>query len=253
MISDTLLNLYPHYKQPVELVSVLYSSDFLFSCYQHGIAHPQSRQSTKLSLQSSDSGHPRRRVPPLWFRREAHSLAGEGVGVPIPTRGQTVWYSRYICTLWAHRISSLESDLSACCLYFAMECWTSFSKENPIGQVFVLLIVYCWLVYANYEMEFHWNTFHPCNFHPSSSFHQLINTHRGRLWYFNDFLWRLCLGLPKRGAILFVILWTDSLPVSCFTVFKYSARLTQFGLVFCTEATILACSDPENVWYVPLG
>jgi hypothetical protein len=35
----------------------------------------------------------------LWFPGEAHSLAGEGVEtgeVPIPTRGQTKWYSRYI-------------------------------------------------------------------------------------------------------------------------------------------------------------
>jgi hypothetical protein len=31
----------------------------------------------------------------------AHSLAGEGGGVPIRTRGQTLWYSRYTCTLWA--------------------------------------------------------------------------------------------------------------------------------------------------------
>jgi hypothetical protein len=33
-----------------------------------------------------------------------HSLGGKGVGgggVPIPSRGQTLWYSRYICTLWA--------------------------------------------------------------------------------------------------------------------------------------------------------
>jgi len=33
---------------------------------------------------------------------EARSLAGEGVGVPIPTRGQTQWYSSYISTLWVH-------------------------------------------------------------------------------------------------------------------------------------------------------
>jgi hypothetical protein len=29
-----------------------------------------------------------------------HLLAGEGVGVPIPTREQTLLYSRYKCTLW---------------------------------------------------------------------------------------------------------------------------------------------------------
>ncbi len=40
-------------------------------------------------------------VPPLWFRLPGgtYSLAGEGVGVPIRTRGRTLWYSRYICTL----------------------------------------------------------------------------------------------------------------------------------------------------------
>jgi hypothetical protein len=68
-------------------------------------------QSTKLSLQSSELGlHPplppptRRPVctppPPFGSGRRAHSLAGEGMGaVPILTRGQTLWYFRYICTL----------------------------------------------------------------------------------------------------------------------------------------------------------
>ncbi len=48
--------------------------------------------------------HPltRRRVcpPPLWFTGGKHSLAVEGGrGVPIRTRGQILWYFRYICTL----------------------------------------------------------------------------------------------------------------------------------------------------------
>jgi hypothetical protein len=67
----------------------------------------QSRQSTKLSLQSSELGlpHPlgRRQVctPPLVEGGGGpQSLTGEGVGGPIPTRGQTLWYSMYICTLW---------------------------------------------------------------------------------------------------------------------------------------------------------
>jgi hypothetical protein len=29
----------------------------------------------------------------------AHSLTGEGLGIPIRTRGKTPWYSKYICTL----------------------------------------------------------------------------------------------------------------------------------------------------------
>jgi hypothetical protein len=61
---------------------------------------PQSRQSAKPFLQSSELGLPhslkRRRMcspPPLWFRGggEVHSLGGEGVG--DPTRGQTLFPS----------------------------------------------------------------------------------------------------------------------------------------------------------------
>ena len=37
-------------------------------------------------------------APPLWFQG-GNTLGGEGVGVPIRTRGQTLWYSRYICTV----------------------------------------------------------------------------------------------------------------------------------------------------------
>jgi hypothetical protein len=33
-----------------------------------------------------------------------HSIAGEGVRVPIRTRGQTLWYSRYLCTLCLNRL-----------------------------------------------------------------------------------------------------------------------------------------------------
>ncbi len=33
-------------------------------------------------------------LPPLGPRGETHSLAGEGVGDPILTKGQTLWYSR---------------------------------------------------------------------------------------------------------------------------------------------------------------
>jgi hypothetical protein len=43
----------------------------------------------------------------------AHSLAREGGGrVPIPTRGHTLWYSLYICTLWAFP-SQYKSSLLA--------------------------------------------------------------------------------------------------------------------------------------------
>jgi hypothetical protein len=66
---------------------------------------PQTRQSVKLYLQSSELGLPqpvtRRRVcPPPRFWGE-DTLAGErGVGrVPIPARGHTLWYSLYIYVL----------------------------------------------------------------------------------------------------------------------------------------------------------
>ncbi len=47
----------------------------------------QSRQCSKLFLQSSALGP-----------GGAHSPGGGG-GVPIPTRGHTLWYPIYICTL----------------------------------------------------------------------------------------------------------------------------------------------------------
>jgi hypothetical protein len=62
--------------------------------------------------------------PPLWFRDGVHSdtndvdvthsLAGEGFGcgVPIRTRGQTLWYSWYMCSLW---YAQWESTLNSCC------------------------------------------------------------------------------------------------------------------------------------------
>jgi hypothetical protein len=43
---------------------------------------PQSRQSAKLFLQSSELGLPQPPPPP-----------------PIPTRGHTLWYSLYLCTV----------------------------------------------------------------------------------------------------------------------------------------------------------
>jgi hypothetical protein len=40
-------------------------------------------------------------LPPLVPGGGAHLLAIEGDGrVPIPTRGQTLWYSIFMCTLW---------------------------------------------------------------------------------------------------------------------------------------------------------
>ncbi len=61
----------------------------------------QSIQSARLSVQSSELGsplpHPQASVSPLLFgsKGETHSLAGKGMGDPIPTKGQTLWYSMY--------------------------------------------------------------------------------------------------------------------------------------------------------------
>ncbi len=67
--------------------------------------HPQSRRA-KHCLLSPELGLPqpltRRRVcpPPLWFRGRDTLACGRGDGgVSIRTRGQTLWYSRYICFL----------------------------------------------------------------------------------------------------------------------------------------------------------
>ncbi len=65
--------------------------------------NPQSRQSARLFLQSSELGlpHPltRRVCSPSPLLQVA---CGRGGGVPILTRGQTLWHSRYICTLWVN-------------------------------------------------------------------------------------------------------------------------------------------------------
>jgi hypothetical protein len=52
--------------------------------------------------------------PPFVTGGVAHSLVGEGGGgVPIPTSGRTLWYSRYICTLCPH--PSIVSQLIVQC------------------------------------------------------------------------------------------------------------------------------------------
>jgi hypothetical protein len=79
---------------PFKVGSQNRSYSILLSC-------TQTRQSTRLFLQSSQFGPP----TPLTAAEVTgdgvtHSLAGERGGVvPTPTKGQTQWYSRYICTL----------------------------------------------------------------------------------------------------------------------------------------------------------
>jgi hypothetical protein len=87
---------------------------FLYSCRLSGVGlvcrvyrvdRVLSHVSCRRNWDSSTS-LARRRVcptpaPTLVPGEGAHSLAGEGGGVPMPTRGHTLWYSRYICTLWS--------------------------------------------------------------------------------------------------------------------------------------------------------
>ncbi len=68
----------------------------------------QSRQSARLLLQSSELGrplptpHPSNPLP-LWFRGVRTRLRETGWGVPIWTRGQTLWYSIGVYLLWAEQ------------------------------------------------------------------------------------------------------------------------------------------------------
>ncbi len=105
----------------------------------------------------------------------------------------------------AHPISSLESDwLDGWLTVFCAGVQESFYRENVIGQAFFLLIVYCWLVYANYEMEFHNNTLLPCSIHPSSSFHHAVDTHtEPDCDILDDFLWHLAFALVYLKGVQF--------------------------------------------------
>ncbi len=47
--------------------------------------------------------------PPPVPGRGAHTPGGEE-GVPIPTREQTMWYSRYICTLWSNTSTQIKKE-----------------------------------------------------------------------------------------------------------------------------------------------
>jgi hypothetical protein len=66
--------------------------------------------STMLFLQSPELGPPTPSpigecVPPRFRRgrsRDTFSCGRGGEGVPIRTRVQSLWYSRYLCTLWGY-------------------------------------------------------------------------------------------------------------------------------------------------------
>ncbi len=87
----------------------------LFLC-----SKPQSRQSARLFLQSSELGLPHplphRRVPPppFWFGRGGGGTLARGRGggkVPVPKRGQALWYSRYKSTLCSRHWLLTDNDV----------------------------------------------------------------------------------------------------------------------------------------------
>ncbi len=57
--------------------------------------------------------HPQMSVPPPFGSGGRGTLAGDrGAGrVPVPTRGHTLWYSIYICTLWGGGCNSPASPI----------------------------------------------------------------------------------------------------------------------------------------------
>jgi hypothetical protein len=69
----------------------------------------------RLFLQSSDLVQPHPSPAGecalhLWFRGGTHTrLRERGWGVPIRTRAHTLWFSRYLCTLWYLSFSLLET------------------------------------------------------------------------------------------------------------------------------------------------
>jgi hypothetical protein len=113
LIASVLMS-YPTYTSP--LLKTEHSKlNLIPSGCAHLLLHPselgnytQSRQITRLFLQSSELGpprpHPQASVSPPLVSGGTHSLAGEGWGEgPNSDEGtDTVVLYRYKCTLWSH-------------------------------------------------------------------------------------------------------------------------------------------------------
>jgi hypothetical protein len=111
---------------------------------KHWARSPQSRQSAKLFLQSSDgidwdSPNP----SPARECARAHSPAREGLGlgrVPIPTRGHTLWFSFYytvrtLCRSLKSLMTGLsrflgDLSLSASYLFWQKLVYTVYSSRH---------------------------------------------------------------------------------------------------------------------------
>jgi hypothetical protein len=95
----------------------------------------QSRQITKLSLQSSELGlpHPSHAgecvpSPLLPGGGGGHTpLRERGWGAPIPTRGQAPWYSRYICEVCACKHVLMN------CFFLCVSC--ALGRDDGLGGV----------------------------------------------------------------------------------------------------------------------
>jgi hypothetical protein len=102
--------------------------------------------------------HPQASVPLLPFGSGGRgTLAGErGVGrVPIPTRGHTLWYSLYICTLWIW--DSAEEDVPRFLYYalgtsdfdaqmYGIKFWKGNENLRPVYKIPIYEIVSAWLL-----------------------------------------------------------------------------------------------------------
>ncbi len=70
--------------------------------------------------------------PPISSWGGTHSLAGEGVGGPIRTRGQTLWKSRYICASWQYLYFFYMKCVSKYEYIIKFECLLLFSFCNRV-------------------------------------------------------------------------------------------------------------------------
>jgi hypothetical protein len=111
--------------------------------FAHGVDRVIGFFSSRPELGQPPPPHPQANTsPPLWFRGTGTLSCGRGWGgVPIRTRRQTLWYSRYICTLWVR-----VSDHKYTKVYHSplMTDWVSLTwyftepRINTLSKVIIL-------------------------------------------------------------------------------------------------------------------